>query len=120
MFRDQALCEKDKGDVRVIRIWISLFLCFLMATGIWAETFMANDKCEHWMAGWGQQALMESYGYTPDQARKWVFLTALAWEGYCYAKNPNDVPDPLDVLANLFGSYTFELAEGINFKLVIK
>jgi hypothetical protein len=81
---------------------------------------MANDKVEHWMAGWGQQALFEAYGYTPDQARKWVFLTALLWEGYNWARDPKDTPDYMDVLACMFGSYSWEIAKGINFRLMFR
>lgn len=84
----------------------------------WGDTIIPDDKVMHWMAGWGQQALFESYGYTPAQARRWVFLTALAYE--CYQEATYSHIEWGDILAAMIGSYSWEIAEGVNFRLIIK
>jgi len=105
----------NKLLISILLIGMLIIPCFgfTLITG----QSIPDDKVMHFEFGYGLQALFEHKGYTPNEARTFVFLIAIGKE--CYDTSVGGDIDSMDILATMLGSYTWNVTDGVTFGLRI-
>jgi len=97
---------------------ILLLMCFVAQPAFAGIDLSGGDKVQHYFWGMAQMGLYESFGWDKHSSYQMVFLTGCLKETLDLQQGENF--DWNDMLANMLGAYTFELANGVYFKFIYK